>query len=293
VKVRVGVGTGLATPSGEALGDLVDDLEALGFDSIWLPEILTAPAIDPLTGLAYAAARVSRLKLGTTMVLPGRNPVRLAKQIATLDQLSGGRLLMTFVLGLNRPHELEAQGVDAAARGTEVDELLPLLRRLWTEDDVSHEGRWSLHHVTVTPKPRQDPFEAWLGGSAPSALRRTGALADGWLPSNCTPAAAAAGRAEIESAAAAAGRAISDEHFGISIGYSHRPLPESVLQRIGTSRRPIDPEAVPVGLPALRDLLGAFVAVGFSKFVVRPIGVPDDWRSELHALADSVLDLQT
>jgi probable F420-dependent oxidoreductase len=293
VKVRIGVGTGATGQTGAALGSLVRDLEELGFDSIWLPEILTAPAADPLTGLAYAAACVPRLKLGTTMVLPGRNPVRLAKQIATLDQLSDGRLLMTFVVGINRSSELDALGV-AGDRGRELEELLPLLRRLWSEDHVTHEGpRWTLHDVTVTPKPAQDPFEAWLGGNAPAALRRTGTLSDGWLPSNCTPAAARAGRSEVEAAAAAAGRAISPEHFGVSIGYSHATLPDGVLARLGTRARPVDPVTIPVGFGALRDLLGAYVEVGFSKFVVRPIIPPDSWRAELESLAGAVLDLQT
>lgn len=293
MKVRIGVGTGATGPSGTVLGALVRDLEELGFDSIWLPEILTAPAADPLTGLAYAAACVPRLKLGTTMVLPGRNPVRLAKQIATLDQLSDGRLLMTFVVGINRGPELGALGV-ASDRGAEVDELLPLLRRLWSEDHVTHEGeRWTLRDVTVTPKPAQDPFEAWLGGTAPAALRRTGAVADGWLPSNCTPEAARTGRTEVEVAAAAAGRTISPEHFGVSIGYTHAPLPDAVLGRLGTRARPVDPATIPVGFDALRDLLSAYVDVGFSKFVVRPIVPPESWRAELEALAGAVLDLQT
>ncbi len=294
MKVRIGVSTGTRSSSGAELGALVADLEDLGFDSIWLPEILTVPAADPMTGLAYAAACAPRLKLGTTMVLPGRNPVRLAKQLATLDQLSGGRLLVTFVVGINRGVELDALGVGAQTRGDEVDELLPLLRRLWSEDNVTHEGpRWKLRDVTVTPKPHQEPFEAWLGGTAPSALRRTGAVADGWLPSNCRPAEAAAGRTAVEEAAARAGRTISPEHFGVSIGYTHAPLPDAVLQRLGTRARPVDPATIPVGLGAPRDLLSAYLDVGFSKFVVRPITGPDSWRAELEALAGAVLDLQT
>jgi probable F420-dependent oxidoreductase len=293
MKVRIGVGTGMGTPSGPDVGELARDLQELGFDSIWLPEILSSPAADPLAALAYAAACADRLKLGTTMVLPGRNPVRLAKQLATLDQLSGGRVLVTFVVGINRPAELDSLGVDRT-RASAVDELLPLLRRLWTEDDVTHQGpRWTLRNVTVTPKPAQVPFEAWLGGSTPAALRRTGALSDGWLPSNCDPQEAARGRAAVEAAAADAGRSISPEHFGVSVGYAHEALPESVLGRMGTRTRPVDPAWVPIGLPRLRDLLAAYVDVGFSKFVVRPILPLTSWRAELEPLSDAVLDLQT
>lgn len=293
MKVRIGIGAGIGA-AGENLGLLVEDLEALGYDSLWLPEIMTAPAIGPLTGLAFAAGRVKKLKLGTTIVLPGRNPVRLAKELATLDRLSEGRLLVTAVLGINRPAELASLGVDSGGRGEEVDELLPLIRRLWSEDGVSHKGeRWALEDVSIEPKPLQRPLEVWLGGTARSALRRTGALADGWLPSGCTAREAAEGRAEIERCAAEAGREISPEHFGVSLAYAKSEVPEDVLRRLGTARRPVDPSTIPVGLDTLRKALEEFVEVGFSKFVVRPLVPPSDWRGELEALGDAVLDLQS
>ena len=182
MKVRIGIGAGLRASSGEELGQLVRDLEELRFDSLWLADLLSLPADDPLTALAYAAGVVSRLKIGTTMVLPGRNPVRLAKQIATLDRLSGGRLLMTFVFGVRLPVELMAMGVDAADRGALVDEVLPLLRRLWTQDAVDHVGpAYRLEGVTVEPKPLQRPFDVWLGETCPA---RCGAPA-GWPTVGC------------------------------------------------------------------------------------------------------------
>ena len=294
MKVRIGVGTRSSVSAGDDLGRLVQDLEALGFDSLWLADILTLPADDPLTGMAYAAGRVPRLKIGTTLVLPGRNPVRLAKQLATLDQVSGGRLLLTFVLGLRRPSELEAMGTAAADRGRHVEETLPLLRRLWSEDDVTHEGElWSLHGVTVEPKPRQRPLDVWLGGSAPSALRRVGALADGWLPALCTPEEAAEGRKVIEDVAHGAGRRIDPEHFGVSIAYAHQAVPAEQVRRI-LARRPDAQVAdmVPEGFPALRRLLERFIDAGFSKFVVGPVVAPDSWRHELEDLAAAVLELQ-
>ncbi len=118
VKVRIGIGTGTSVMSGDELGQLVDDLESNGFDSLWWSDVLTVPGDDPLAAMAYAAGHAPRLKIGTTMVLPGRNPVRLAKQLATLDRLSGGRLLVTFVLGLRRAAELDAMGVGAGRPGS-------------------------------------------------------------------------------------------------------------------------------------------------------------------------------
>jgi len=300
MKVRIGVGVPTFTGPGEELGPMVATMEELGFDSIWLPEVLSAPAGDPLTGLAFAAASVARLKLGTTMVLPGRNPVRLAKQLATLDRLSGGRLLVTFVLGLAQPSELAALDVPRAGRGAMVDEALPLLRRLWSEDGVTHRGRWNVDEISLQPKPLQQPLEVWLGGIAPATCERVGTLADGWLPAMCTPAEAAAGRALVEEAAAGAGRVVDPEHFGVSIGYLDRPPSPEVsaalagrLARRGTAKVEVPLEdVVPSGLGALADLIGRFVDVGFSKFVVRPIHPPESWRGELERLADAVLGLQ-
>jgi alkanesulfonate monooxygenase SsuD/methylene tetrahydromethanopterin reductase-like flavin-dependent oxidoreductase (luciferase family) len=146
--------------------------------------------------------------------------------------------------------------------------------------------------VQISPLPVQQPLEMWLGGTVPSALERCGRLSDGWLPSLCTPEEAAAGRVVIEEAAAKAGRKISDEHFGMSIGYAREPL-DPALVRTMAARRPRAPELTPIGLPALRRLLERFIGVGFSKFVLRPVVPPPSWRAELDALAAVVGDLQT
>jgi probable F420-dependent oxidoreductase len=293
MKIRIGVGASAASATPDALGELVRGLDDLGFDSLWLSEVLTGPVPDPLVGLAWAAATNPRVKLGTTMLLPGRNVLRLAKQLANLDVLSRGRLLVTLVPGLTYAPEREAIGVDPKQRGAVIDEALPLLRRLWAGEMVSHDGRvGSFHDVRLSPLPVQQPLEVWLGGTAAAALERCGRLSDGWLPSLCTPDEAAAGRVVIEAAAARAGRSISSEHFGMSIGYARSPI-DPATARTMTARRPRSVELTPVGLPALRQLIERFIGVGFSKFVVRPLAVPTSWRAELEALAAAVADLQT
>ncbi|MGO9027308.1 MAG: LLM class flavin-dependent oxidoreductase [Acidimicrobiales bacterium] len=296
MKVRIGVGVGaLALPDHQGFAQLVDDLDELGFDSIWMPEILTAPTVDPLAALAFAAAHNPRLKLGTTLLLPGRNPIRLAKGLATLDVLSGGRLLTTFVPGIPRVPESDAVGVAPGDRGRLMDELLPLMRRLWSGETVSHHGEAAdFDDVTVTPIPMQQPLEFWTGGMAPAALRRCGRFADGWLPSACTPDEVAEAKEVIDEAADEVGRAVSPEHFGVAIGYSHHPLTPKAAQAMARSRQGVDPaEVVPVGIDGLRDQLERFLDVGFSKFVVRPLETPHSWRAELELLADGVADLQT
>ena len=131
-----------------------------------------------------------------------------------------------------------------------------------------------------------------MGGNVPSSLRRAGALADGWLPSLCSPAEVAAGRRVIEQAAADAGRTIDPEHYGVSIGYIRGDVPPRV-GRLATTKTDAElVELVPNGTTALRDLLERYIDVGFSKFVVRPLVAPTSWRAELEDLAGGLLDLQ-
>ena len=293
MKIRIGVGAAGAASTPEALGELVTAIDELGFDSLWLSEVLTGPVLDPLIGLAWAGASNPRVKLGTTALLPGRNVLRLAKQLASLDVLCRGRLLVTLVPGLTYAPERDAIGVEPKRRGAVIDDALPLLRRLWADETVSHDGAaGAFRDVKLSPLPVQQPLEVWLGGNAPAALERCGRLSDGWLPSLLTPEEAAAGRVVIEETAAKAGRQISSEHFGVSIGYARAPI-DAATARMMTARRPRSVELTPVGLPALRERIERFVAVGFSKFVVRPIVPPASWRAELDALAAAVGDLQT
>src|SRR2546425_6796770 len=188
MKIRIGVGSAGASSTPDALAELIAGLDDLGFDSLWLSEVLTGPVIDPVVGLAWAAASNPRLKIGTTMLLPGRNVLRLAKQLASLDVLCQGRLLVTLVPGLTYAPEREAIGGDPKRRGAFIDEALPLLRRLWAGETVTHEGvAGTWHDVRLNPLPVQKPLEVWLGGTAPVALERCGRLSDGWPPSLCTP----------------------------------------------------------------------------------------------------------
>lgn len=299
MKVRVGFGLGTLGAQADAasFAALVDALEDLGFDSLWLSERATGPTLDPLVALSTAAGRTTRLKLGTSVqVLPGRNPVLLAKEWATLDVLSGGRTLPAFGLGVVDPVEQQAFGVAREERASRFDEALPLLRRLWTEETVDHHGTWfHLDGVGIGVRPVQRPPDVWLGGRAPGELRRVGRLADGWLPSFTTPEVAAAGREVVVAAATDAGRTIDPEHWGALVAYAPGEIPPGVAELVAKRLPGVDAAAVvPVGHAALRRVLEGFVAVGFSKLVPVPFGSPvDDWDAELTALAAATLDLTT
>lgn len=297
MKIRIGYGLGVqGLRQDDTFPDLVDALERLGFDSLWLSERLTGDAPDPVVGLAFAAGRTKKLKLGTSVqVLPGRNPALVAKEWASLDRLSGGRALPAFGLGIANPAEQQAFGVGREERAAWFDEALPLIRRMWTEDSVDHDGpRFSYRGLSVRPRPVQQPPDVWLGGRAKSELRRVGRLGDGWLPSFSTPGEVAAGRVVVEAAAAQAERAIDVEHFGALVIYVREEIPELLAAAIASRRPGLDPaELVPVGLPAVRATLERFLEHGFSKLVLVPAQEPRSWTDELEAMADEVLGLQT
>ncbi|MBA2281987.1 MAG: LLM class flavin-dependent oxidoreductase [Acidimicrobiia bacterium] len=291
MKVRVGYGLGTRTPTldGARFGALVDALEDLRFDSLWLSERISGPCPDPMVGLAFAAARSTKLKLGTSVqVLPGRNPFLLAKEWASLDRLSGGRTLPAFGLGVADPKEQAAFGVERKARAALFDDALPKVRRLWLGEEVDG--------VRVEPLPVQSPPEVWLGGIAPSELRRVGRLGDGWLPSFCTPADVEAGIPAIEAVAAAHDRAMDPEHWGALLPYLPTPqaLPD-VLAAAVAARRPDleDPaEIVSAGLDAVVATIGRFVAAGASKFVLVPVIEPESWSEHLTEVAAAVRPLE-
>ena len=297
MKIRIGISAGGDDLGPEAMAELGRSVSAFGFDSLWLPEVLSRPGPDPLVGLAWASGACPGLKIGTTMLLPGRNLVWLAKAIATLDQLSGGRFLLTFVPGLSIGGERSAIGIAPSERGALMDEALPVLRQLWAGETVNHDGpSGSFSDVSVSPRPAQDPFDVWLGGNVPAALDRCGRLGDGWIPAFCTPDEAAEGKKVIEEVAGRHGRAISPEHFGVSIAYAppgtdFGAAPVAALARRARGR-PLD-QIIPIGIDGLRTLLESYLEIGFSKFIVRPLTAPAAWGPELEALAAGVGGLQT
>ncbi|MGA0238614.1 MAG: LLM class flavin-dependent oxidoreductase [Acidimicrobiales bacterium] len=304
MKIRIGYGLGAVPslyPSAKkdlgGLGGVVDDLDRLGFDSLWFPERINAAQLDPIVAMAYVAGRSERLKFGPAVsVIPGRNPVLMAKMLASLDVVSGGRCLPAFGLGIANTAEHQAFMVERTDRGPWLNEALPLMRRLWTEDVVDHVGeRFSFTGARVLPKPIQSPFEVWLGGQAPSELRRTGRLADGWLASFATPMSVASGIEVINSAAADAGRAMDRGHIGVLIPYvpSGSALPTAAVERVAARQPDAKPEdIIATSHRALADMVDAFIDVGASKFVLLPFTEPADWHAELEQLAP-ILDKQT
>jgi probable F420-dependent oxidoreductase len=295
MKVRFAVAPAGDAQEGVTIPAFADAVEASGFDGVWLSDVPLTPVLDPLIGLAMIAGRTSRLRLGANIVPLGRNPYLLAKELAQLDRLSGGRLLLSFVPGLDHHDEREVLGVKGAGRGAVLEEVLGLLRRWWAGEEVEHHStRWTYHAVAPVVRPVQQPLEVWLGGRGPKALERVGRIADGWLGAAITPEEARVARERIQQSAARAEREVDPEHFGLSIPYA-RTAPDSALLGGVRARRPdIDPlDLVPVGSQALRELILRHIDAGLSKFVVRPVAVTGTWPDEIDWLAGTILDVQT
>ncbi len=295
MKIRFAVGPQTGSLSAANVLAFADALEASGFDGVWLSDLPLAPALDPLLALAWIAGRTTRLRLGANVVPLGRHPFLLAKGLAQLDQLSDGRLLLSFVPGIGQPGERQALGLEGADRGAVLEEVLGLVRSWWAGKTVEHRSpRWSFTGLASDVRPVQDPLEVWLGGRGPKALDRVGRIADGWLGAMLTPEEAGVARERIQASAMRAGREIDPEHFGLSIAYAPTTPEPTVLSALTARRADIDPLALmPVGEHGLRTFIEGCVDAGLSKFVIRPAASVGSWEDEVEWLAGVVLDLQT
>ncbi len=198
---------------------LVEMAEGLGYDSMWVGDhvAFTIPILDPLLQLVHAAAYAKTLSFGTGVYLaPLRHPTPIAKQVATLDHLTGGRFIFGVGVGGEFPGEYAACGVPIEERGARLTEMIPLLKKLWSGETISNDGRfYAMPETLMLPAPRQPGGPPiWCGGRSDAALRRTGRLADGWMSYVVTPEMYRDALTKIEAAADEAGR--SFETFGTS-----------------------------------------------------------------------------
>jgi probable F420-dependent oxidoreductase len=270
VKVRFGISLGVNTPHDQLAG-VIDHVESSGVDSLWFSELVYSPAVDPVVGMAYALARTEHLKVGTSVaVLPGRHPVLVAKQLASLAALAPKRVLPVFGLRSAIPAEREVFTVPDGERAAVFDESLRVLRAALVDQPASYSGRYfTVTAAAVMPRPTP-PLDIWLGGSAPAAFRRIGTLADGWLGSFLTPNEAGAGRKSIERAAEEAGRSIEPDHFGISLAVTDGELPAELAAAVRQRRPDVDPtELVAAGWDQLHRQLDGYIEAGLTKFVIR------------------------
>jgi probable F420-dependent oxidoreductase len=293
MKVRFGMALGPLRPTDD-VDALLGTLEGRGVDSLWLSEVVHGPLPDPMVGMGYVVGATRRLKVGTGVtILPGRHPVLVAKELASLARLAPKRILPVFGLHPARAEERQHFAV-GGPRAEVFDEALGLVRRLLSEPRVSAEGRYFTvadASVGFLPDP---PLDLWLGGRVPAALQRIGRLADGWLASFLTPSEAAEGIAVINDAAAAAGRAVDPEHHGVSLAVAFGDIPPAIVDAVRARRPGLHPaELVPVGWDGLERAVKEFIDAGVSKFVIRPASPPPTWHGFAAELAERVIPWQT
>ena len=301
--VRIGFAPG-PFPSESDGHDLLRELvhlgEEHGYDSIWLSDRVVGRRfpLEPVVALSMIAAYSDTLKFGTSVIaLPLRNPVLLAKELATLDYLSKGRLLPAVGLGQEDPVEYEACGVEKAGRGKRADEAIHLIRRLWEEENVTHHGRFfTLNDVSIVPRPVQKPSPPiWIGGRSKAAQRRTGRLGDGWLVSQATPAEVDEGRKLIFQTAAEHNRVVDEDHIGTMLGFyitSDSQKAAEVASEHVFAHRPNVPfrQYTALGTPeTVAGLIHDYVKAGASKFVARPMGGANEAREQLELFGRHVL----
>ena len=257
--------------------------EDLGFESIWYAEHPAVPVesdspfpatggeipwtyshfTDPYIALARASGATSTIKLGTGITLvPERNPLLLAKEIATLDRFSGGRFLFGIGTGWLR-EETEIFGGDFEHRWTQTREALEVMKELWTKDEAEYHGKYyNFPAVKSYPKPAQQPHPPIIiGGMARNVLRRIVSHADGWLPNRVTPAEVEDSRRRLDAMAAEVGR---------------------------------DPKSITIsvyGQPADGDVVQSYLNAGADRVVVRPDHVANEYEmgKQLERMAEAVL----
>ena len=262
---------------------LAKKAEDLGFDSIWYAEHPALPVqsnspfpatggeipwtyshfTDPYIALARASGATTKIKLGTGITLvPERNPLLLAKEIASLDRFSGGRFLFGIGTGWLR-EETELMGGDFEHRWTQTREAIEVMKELWTKDEAEYHGRfYDFPAVKSYPKPLQQPHPpVILGGLAKNVLRRVVTHADGWLPNRITPAEVEESRAKLDTMAAEAGR---------------------------------DPKSITIsvfGQAPERDLVRSFLNAGADRVIVRPehVETETEMGEQLERMAEAVL----
>jgi probable F420-dependent oxidoreductase len=307
LKIRIGISLGdgaLDSESPDSLLEFIDDCERWDIDSVWVSDRIAAPrpTLDPVVFMAYLASRMRNMKFGTSaLVLPTRHPVVLAKQLATLDFLCKGRLLLVVGIGGDDSRDFEATGVRKEERGKRGDEAIVLMKKLWTEEHVTFEGQfYSVRDLTLLPRPYQKGGPpVWVGGRSKAAFRRAGRLADGWLVSSVTPSEVAAGIESIRNHAAEVGREIPEDHYGVLVPYAFANDREEALKIAGPSirrRQDIPPsDYSALGTPdQVRRKIQEYIDAGATKFVMRPYGPKETHVEQVHILAEEVISpLQT
>lgn len=305
--IRYGVSLGLhpkRSQAREAILAQARETERLGFDSLWVGDHLAfwTPHLESLTCLAVYAGLTERITLGVgVFLLPLRHPTVVAKAVATLDWLSGGRVIFGVGVGGEGKKEFEACGVRVGERGRRADEGIAVLRELWTKTPASFDGTFvRFRDVVMEPKPAQPGGPPiWIGGRSDAALRRAGRLGDGWMSYLVTPDRYRDSVAKIEVFAEEAGRRLPPD-FGaghlafICLGPTYEDAVATATQTLSLQyNQPfaglVEKYCI-VGTPAqCREQVARFLDAGVRHLVFRPACAPGQELEQLRLIGGELL----
>lgn len=300
--IKIGIGFGqwqYGLPEPELLCRYAETAEAVGLDSIWLSDHIVTrnPTLDIACMFAMIAARTKRVKMGpSVLTLPARNPVHVAKTYATLDYLSGGRMVMAVGSGSDL-RDLAASGVPLEERGKRLDEGIEILRKLWTSSHVTHRGNfYQFEDVTLEPKPHDGPLDIWIGGKSDAILKRVARLGDGWFPALTTPGEFKHDMDKLVAFGEERGRKVNPREAGVLL-LTH------ICEDREAGWRTVAPFLRSVPMPqedlSERCLVGPaseciekihhFVEAGCSKFVLRPSCPPAEVLDQIKTYGEAIL----
>ncbi len=300
--MTIAVGLGLADfpfSDATAFWRWVELCESGGVDSLWQTDRLVSrqPILECMSVMAALAGATIRIKFGMNVATVGlRDPLLLAKQCATIDVLSRGRLLPMFGIGNIRAPDWQATGRDTKGRGGRTNEGLELIARLWVEDSVDFDGEFYRYRgASIAPKPVQKNLPLWLGGSSAAAIRRTARLGTGWQAGFETPQEVGPVIAAIKAALVEEGRRIEPDHYGAGFAYRYGAWDDEAVSRTAAAyqaRSGRDPRGAIVAgdTDAIMRRIAEYTAAGVSKFILRPIGADDaDMLAQTRHLIDETL----
>ena len=299
--MRFGTSLSLKPPAEQF--DLVRRVEALGFESVWTGDHVSfhGPIHESITLLASYVPITSRIRLGTAVYLLALRPAAIAaKSTATLDALSGGRLIFGVGVGGENPKEFELCGVPHRERGARVSEAIDVVRTLWRDTPASFNGRFNqFESVSIDPKPVQQPGPPiWIGGRSDAALARAGCQGDGWVSYVVQPERYAQGVDKIRAAAAAAGRALTGFEFAhlafITVGRDWESAKtvwaQHLSRRYAQDFEPLARKYGIIGTPEqCAEQLARFAEAGCTYIICNVIGEPKDERDQLERIAADIL----
>ena len=282
--MTIGAGLGIGNfpfEDGAGFWEWVDLCEEGGVGTLWQSDRLVGrePNLECMSVMAALAGRTRRIKFGMNVASLGlRDPFLLAKACATIDVLSGGRLLPMVAVGSAIGSDYRARGVPTKGRGQRTDEGLEIMSRLWTEDEVDFEGRhYRYAGASISPRPVQDPMPLWVGGIADAAVERTARWGTGWQAGLETPEQVRPVIDAIKVRLAELGRTIDEDHYGAGFGFRFGTKDDPVARRhLEALERRLGgrdgSEYVVIGDESdIMRRIEAYHAAGAHKFILRPM----------------------